>query len=154
MGVKTTKTTKETQKLAETLAKEILSLEDQPGACVVALVGDLGAGKTSFVQGFAKALGIKEKITSPTFTIVKKFEIRNSKFETLIHMDIYRIDNFKELKGLDWDGIVSNAKNVVLIEWAEKIEKILPRPYFLVNFEHSQTIYGEHSRTIDITLVK
>ena len=151
---KTTKTEAETQKMAETLAKEVLSVEGQPGACVVALVGDLGAGKTVFVRGFAKALGVKEKITSPTFVILKSYKLQAKSYKLLVHIDAYRLDNPEEMEILGWSEAIKDPKNIILIEWAEKIEKILPKPYFLVNFSHNGAIRGEHSRTIDIKLIK
>jgi len=158
---KTTKTLKETQKLAGDLARKILSSKKQPVVRLVALVGDLGAGKTAFVQGFAEALGIKDRVVSPTFTIMKKFQIPNlksqinskpkiQKYKTLIHVDVYRLDNPKEIEDLGWDEIIKNEGNIILVEWAEKIRKILPKPYFLAGLEHK----SEGERTIDIKLIK
>ena len=81
--VKLTKSPSETKKLAEALAKGILKQETKSKkAIVIGLTGELGSGKTTFLQGFAKGLGIKQKILSPTFIIMRKFEIRNSKSET------------------------------------------------------------------------
>ena len=72
----TTTSYKQTQKFGENFAKEILKLQPQKQAIVLALHGNLGGGKTTFLQGFAKGLGIKEKILSPTFVIMKRFDIR------------------------------------------------------------------------------
>lgn len=92
---------------------------------VITLNGELGAGKTTFTQGFAKALGIKDKITSPTFVLIRQYQIPESK-KTLYHIDLYRLDNIIDLKSLGLNEIISNPDNIVLIEWAEKIEKSLP----------------------------
>jgi tRNA threonylcarbamoyladenosine biosynthesis protein TsaE len=106
------------------------------------LVGDLASGKTAFVQGFAKALGIKEKVTSPTFVLMKKFEtnLRSERgarqFRTLVHVDAYRIDNPKEIVVLGWTEILKESSNIILVEWADRIKEILPKKYFLVKFKH------------------
>lgn len=146
-----TKNEKETQKLARELAEKILnSKKDQPGAFLVALVGDLGAGKTTFVKGFAEALGIREQITSPTFVILKRFKLQASSFRNLIHIDAYRVDNIKELEYLGWKEMVQNSENIILIEWTDNIKDLLKKPYFLVNFGHK----SENERTLDIELIK
>ena len=120
---------RQTQKIAKELAKEIFknpSLNKE--ATVIGLVGDLGAGKTSFVQGFAKGLGIKEGILSPTFIILKRYKIQNTKYkiQNLYHIDCYRTDNSKEILDLGFKEIISNSKNIVIVEWADKIKKIMP----------------------------
>lgn len=97
-------------------------------AAVVALRGDLGSGKTAFVQAVAKVFGVQEYITSPTFVIQKKYKIHNlaSGFENLIHIDAYRLGNEQELSQLDWEKTIANPKNIIFIEWAERVEEILP----------------------------
>jgi tRNA threonylcarbamoyladenosine biosynthesis protein TsaE len=136
-----------TQKIAEEFTKKIFRLRPRQGAAIIGLSGELGSGKTTFVQGFAKALGIKERVVSPTFVLMKKSEIRNSKsetnskfkkfkFKTLYHIDAYRIKNPKEIIDLGWKEIIKNPQNIILIEWAEKIKKILPQKHFLINFKH------------------
>ncbi len=127
----------QTQKLAANLAKQIAS---KPGfdaiAAVIGLFGELGSGKTSFAQGFAKALGIKEKITSPTFVIMKVYGLKTRDSRHLIHVDAYRIQNPKEILDLGWKEIVANPKNIIIIEWAERLKKILPKNYIQIRFEH------------------
>ena len=138
---------RQTKKLGEILAKEVLRTKvSQKGALIVGLEGDLGGGKTTFLQGLAKGLGIKEKILSPTFIIMRKFEIRNSKFETnskfkirefqtFYHVDCYRIQKQKEILDLGFKKIVSTPRNIVAIEWAEKIRKTIPGEAIWVKFE-------------------
>jgi len=96
-------------------------------AVVVGLSGDLGSGKTTFVQSVAKILKIEKYITSPTFVIQKRYKITSDKisFENLIHIDAYRLESGEELLNLDWKEIVKNPKNLVFIEWPEKVEDIL-----------------------------
>lgn len=125
-----------TQKLGEKLAQDFLiSKKIEKKALVIGLEGDLGGGKTTFVQGFAKGLGIKEKILSPTFVILKKFKILNGRFETFYHIDCYRIGGPKDILDLGFNEIISNPKNIVLIEWANKIKKILPKQVIVLTFE-------------------
>ncbi len=85
----------------------------------------MGAGKTTFVRGFAKGLGIKEKIISPTFVLIKQHQIPNSK-KLLYHIDLYRLENSNLIKNLGLEEILNNS-NLIIIEWAEKIEKLLPK---------------------------
>lgn len=122
-----TKNPSQTKKAGEVLAKEILKIKPGKKALVLGLEGDLGGGKTTFLQGLAKGLGIKEKILSPTFVILKKFKIKNSKFETFYHIDCYRIEEVKEILDLGFKEIVVDPKNIVAIEWADSIRKIIPK---------------------------
>lgn len=122
----------ETQDIGQALAETI---EVQDKAIVFGLTGDLGAGKTTFLQGFAKGLGIKEKVISPTFVIMNRFDIKKAKFDNFYHLDCYRIEDVKEMKNLDFEEIISNPKNIVCIEWPEKIKKILPEYLISIRFE-------------------
>lgn len=152
-----TKTPKETKMVGRILAKEVLRLENNgKGALNIALNGELGAGKTTFVQGFVLGFGIKEEITSPTFLIMKKIELHKHKlqtirqladykpwpgrlqtnFKSLYHLDCYRLKNEKDLIDLDIKEIFANPENIVLIEWAEKIKKILPKETIKINFKY------------------
>lgn len=124
---------KETRNLAKRFGKRIHG--------VVGLVGELGSGKTTFVQGFAEGLGIKEKIISPTFILIRQHKIPKTK-KMLYHIDLYRLD-FGDL-GLK--EIIDNPTNTVLIEWAEKIKSLLPKETVWINFEQ----VDEHQRKITI----
>ena len=136
----------QTQKIAINLAREIFPPKaDQPRAgktklvkkaVVVGLVGELGSGKTVFAKGFAKGLGIKEIITSPTFVLLKKFKIKNLKFKNFVHIDAYRVEKVKELLDLGFKGLISDPKNVILIEWADRVKSILPKNYIQIKFKH------------------
>lgn len=115
----------ETQDLGKKIAKEILLSQTKKEAIVLWLKGNLGSGKTTFLQGFAKGLGIKEKILSPTFVVMKRFELKNKQYKNFYHIDLYRLKNKNEIKGLKIDEIIKDSKNIVAIEWPEKIKKIL-----------------------------
>ena len=134
----------ETEKLARMLAKEILRYkkvypERSRRALVFGLIGNLGAGKTTFIQAFAKGLGIKSKITSPTFVLMKKYK-------NLYHIDCYRIKNAKDILELDFKEITSNPLHIIMIEWAEKIKSILPKDAIRIKFK----IIGKNGRKIEI----
>lgn len=124
----------ETKKIGRKLAKKILSFSDRKNAFVIALKGDLGSGKTTFLQGFAKGLGIQEKILSPTFVIFKKFPFFADK-RNFYHIDCYRIQNSKEILDLGFKQMISDPKNIIAIEWAERIEDILPKDTLTLEFE-------------------
>lgn len=112
------------------------------GGGVFALSGDLGSGKTTFIQGFAKGLGIKSKIISPTFILMRTYKgIRQL---TLCHLDLYRLegDVEEEVKNLGLEEIWDDPKNIVVIEWAEKIKSILPKNTKWIRF--SNPLRGEN----------
>jgi tRNA threonylcarbamoyladenosine biosynthesis protein TsaE len=138
-----------TQKVAEKLAKKILQTPHlfllpstggglRRGAVVLALVGDLGAGKTTFVQGFASALGIKEKITSPTFLIVKSYKLKTKNYKLFYHIDAYRLRSSKELLDLGFAELLKNQENIIVVEWADKVRDILPAETIFIEFFHGK----------------
>ena len=135
----------QTRILAEKLAEDISKIRKRK-AFLIGLEGDLGGGKTTFVQGLAKGLKIKQKILSPTFVIYRKIQIpkskcqikskiQNPKFQNFYHIDCYRIKKPKELLTLNFQDIISNPKNIVCIEWADKVKKILPKDILWIKFE-------------------
>lgn len=135
---------KETEKIGEKLAKLIIS--GKLKRRILALEGELGGGKTTFLKGFAKGLKIREKISSPTFILMRRFKIKNSKFENFYHIDCYRIENEKEILNLGLKEILQNPKNIVAIEWADKIRALLPRKTIFLFFE----ILGKTQRKITL----
>jgi len=129
------KSIKELEEFANKLAKELTPQKDI--ATVVALSGELGAGKTTFVQAIARSLNIQEIVSSPTFNIIKMFSINNSNFKQLIHIDAYRLENPKELELLNWQEMLQNSHNLIFIEWPERIKEILPKHYRLISLLHN-----------------
>ena len=127
----------QTKKTGEALAKELLREPIRKKAFVLALEGDLGGGKTTFLQGFARGLGIKDKILSPTFVLMKRFALKKNKksFKDFYHLDCYRIEKPKDILSLDFKKIISNPHNVVAIEWADRIKKILPKDALILKFD-------------------
>ncbi|MCX6759011.1 MAG: tRNA (adenosine(37)-N6)-threonylcarbamoyltransferase complex ATPase subunit type 1 TsaE [Candidatus Nealsonbacteria bacterium] len=132
-----TKSSAQTKKLGEFFAKNILKRSPTKKVIVLGLIGDLGGGKTTFLQGFAKGLGIKEKILSPTFIIMRRFRIcaNSRKFADFYHIDCYRIKRPEEILELGFKEIISNSKNLVAVEWAGRIKKILPKNVLILKFE-------------------
>ncbi len=159
---------KETQKIAAKMAKEMVvgpirsrgalrALAASNGVNIIALEGELGAGKTAFVQAFVKALGVKEKVKSPTFNIIKKYKIpsrsngysfrwqshRGSSTRSglmairyLYHIDCYRLRDHKDATPIGIKEILKEKENFVLIEWPERISKILPRRITKIHIDH------------------
>lgn len=103
----------------------------EKGAAVVALHGELGAGKTTFVQMLAKALGVNEAVTSPTFVVMKRYELPQEKndIKTLVHIDAYRIEDENEMTPLRFTELLATPGFLICIEWAEKIKNFLPKSY-------------------------
>lgn len=125
----------ETKEVGRSLAKKLLKIEDRKRAIVLALKGDLGGGKTTFVQGFADGLGIKQRILSPTFTIIKGYRLRLKNYKLFYHIDCYRIKKSKELIDLGLMEIVENQKDIIAIEWAEKTRRVIPKDAIWIKFE-------------------
>lgn len=143
-----TKNAQETKKIAALLAGEVLKKKtDLPHALVIGLVGKLGSGKTTFAQGFAKGLGIKGNVLSPTFVLMKQYALKKAAFRNFIHVDCYRLDNQEELVPLGWRDMVKNPQNLILIEWADRVLAALPRSFIRITFNH----LNETSRSIVIT---
>jgi len=135
-----TKSAKQTQKLGEGLAYRL------KGGEIIGLIGELGSGKTTFVQGLAKGLGIKKRVLSPTFIFVRPYNLFPIPY-TLFHIDLYRIKTSEDAKDLGLEEIWSDPKNIVVIEWAEKIKDILPEKTIKIYFEY----LGEKKRRIIIS---
>jgi len=133
----------QTKKLGKNLAEKILRTEPLNKAFIIGLEGDLGGGKTTFLQGFARGLGIRRRILSPTFVIMRKFKIPRGKIVHYLlstarwfhHIDCYRITRPKQLLDLGFKKIISDPKNIVVIEWANRIKKILPKDVIWITFE-------------------
>lgn len=149
MTVITTRNAQETQKVASLLASEVQSIETAR-AVVLALNGELGAGKTTFTQGFCRALGIKDRITSPTFVLMKIYQRAGArqKFKHVVHIDCYRIDQPDELMRLGLEELLADPDAIILIEWADRIKKALPGHAITLDFTHGQK---PNERAITIT---
>lgn len=111
---------------------------------VVALYGDLGAGKTTFVQGILQGLGISDNATSPSFVIINEYQVKEKNY-SVYHLDLYRLEDISEIEDLGIDDIMKNG-SILIIEWAEKMKELLPKDCVKIYFE----ITGENEREIRI----
>ena len=144
-----TKSAKETQNLGKTIADSFLK-EKESGhfldrALILCLYGELGSGKTTFTQGFAKGLGISTRLLSPTFIIVRRYSVQNRN-NFFYHIDLYRIKNMSDLDGLGLREIFSDPHAIICIEWAERLGKLLPKNKIDIQFE----VLNEEERRISI----
>lgn len=117
----TTNSFEETQKFGEELSQHF------SGGEIVLLHGDLGSGKTTLTQGIAKGLGITKKVVSPTFLIMRRYAIENNPISMLYHIDAYRLKDALDAEGLGLGEIFADTNGVVVCEWPERIQSILPK---------------------------
>lgn len=138
-----TENSKQTQSLGEMLAEEIKD------GRIVCMTGELGSGKTTFTQGLLKGLKVKGPYTSPTFLIMKhykkeipnpksqipnKSKISNYKIQNIYHVDAYRVKS-EDIINLGWEEMIKKKNNVIIIEWADRIEEIIPSDAVWIKFE-------------------
>ncbi len=139
-------------KETEDFARKVLGFLEQKkkigGAEVLALYGDLGAGKTAFVKTLGKLLGIKESITSPTFPIMKSYKPQTLSFKRLVHIDAYRIENHREITDLGFSDLIKEEGTLIAIEWPEKIREVLPTALTEIYFE----FVDETTRNINLKI--
>ncbi|MDD2239192.1 MAG: tRNA (adenosine(37)-N6)-threonylcarbamoyltransferase complex ATPase subunit type 1 TsaE [Kiritimatiellae bacterium] len=128
----------ETQAVAARLAAEV------PDGAVVCLHGDLGAGKTCFVQGLAKALGVRRPVGSPTFTLINEYRGRRG----LAHIDLYRLRGAADAFGLGLEDYLEHFDGVVAIEWAERLGELMPEDCWHVRLAEGAA--GDESRRVTV----
>lgn len=138
----------QTKKLGELLAGELHG--GSASRRIIALSGELGSGKTTFTQGLLKSLGVKGPYTSPTFIVLKhykrhvtidqkqltKMDLSNvkSQMSNVYHIDAYRV-SAKDILNLGWEEIIADKNNIMIIEWADRIKKIIPKKAVWIKFE-------------------
>ena len=135
-----TESAESTKKIAKEFAKQISKGD------FIAFYGNLGSGKTTFIQGLAQGLGIKRRIISPTFIIVRHYNLKKDNF---YHIDLYRSESNSDILGLGIDDILNDKNNIIALEWAEKMGKMLPNKRIDVYFEY----LGDNKRKITIKYV-
>ena len=134
-----TKSPYETKELATKVVKNIAI------GSVIALIGDLGAGKTAFTQGFAKVMGIKDAVGSPTFKLVSEYEGLE---HWLYHIDCYRLKNAQQFMNIGGEEYLYPMNGITLIEWADIIEEILPHDTIMINFKRIASKFNYREITI------
>jgi tRNA threonylcarbamoyladenosine biosynthesis protein TsaE len=121
------KSEKETARIAGKI------INNFPDCNLFGLSGNLGSGKTVFVKGVAKAIGVKENITSPTFVVMKMYQGRK---HNLIHIDAYRLEGRVDLETIGFGEFSSDSMGFVFIEWPEKVFDTIPKDMKIINFEY------------------
>ncbi len=107
---------------------------------MLALSGDLGAGKTTFVQGFFKGLGLGGRAPSPTFVIMRRRALkRHKRFSNVFHVDAYRLKRAAALKPLGFADLLADPKNIILVEWADRARGIMPKHALRLTFTHGKS---------------
>jgi tRNA threonylcarbamoyladenosine biosynthesis protein TsaE len=126
------------QEQTSDIASRILALaqEGRSGATIIALSGDLGAGKTTLAQAIGRALGVEEAMVSPTFVIAKFYPLSGQKYDRLAHVDAYRIESLGELAPLKWNSLIDDPRTLIVLEWPELIEGALPAQMLRFNIAH------------------
>jgi tRNA threonylcarbamoyladenosine biosynthesis protein TsaE len=136
--------------VAEKILTYARAYKKEGSAFVVALSGTLGAGKTALTQELAKLLGVAEQVVSPTFVVMKRYQIDSAlalPFEYLVHIDAYRIEEDDEMRPLRFNEVLEEDTTLVCIEWAEKIKNVLPESLLTVTI----TLESDDSRTFTFT---
>lgn len=131
----------DTKKLAKKIAIKLRS-----GETTIGLIGQLGAGKTTFIQYIAKALGVKSTVNSPTFNILKFYKTSHPRIKQLCHVDAYRLNSIDELIALGVEEFFERDDTVTVIEWADKVRKILPKKTMVINIK----IKNENERVFEV----
>jgi tRNA threonylcarbamoyladenosine biosynthesis protein TsaE len=134
--IKISKNTKETGEIAKSFLMKLKPFKKR--ATIVGMYGDLGTGKTNFTQAVAKHFGIKRKINSPTFVIIKHYNLKNKNFDDFFHIDAYRLKNEKELIHLGWKELTSNPKHLIFIEWPINVIKAMPKQHHKIFISHTK----------------
>lgn len=140
----TTRTIHTEDELGAILEEVLEMLVGRSGTPVIALTGELGAGKTTFVQLLAKRLGVTEHVTSPTFLIMRRYETTNDRFSALVHIDAYRIEDPHELEVIGVPDVMREAGTLVCIEWPERASGIVPKDAYRMSLE----LHDDGTRTV------
>lgn len=114
--------------LVERVLQKLENREEKNRAALVALEGELGAGKTTFTQALAKRLGVEGAVQSPTYVLMKSYELSNQPFERLMHIDAYRLADAAEFAALNPASFLVDPGALVVVEWPERIGAALPKP--------------------------
>jgi len=149
------------EELKDFVENFLQQLPSRDSATVIGLYGNLGAGKTTLVKELAKQLGVSEDVTSPTFTLMKTYELDPGSlgsvnelkvrddvpsFKKLIHIDLYRIENAEEIKIINLEELFEEKDSIILIEWIDRIENELKDDFMKIKIEYKD----ENSREIEI----
>lgn len=139
------------EETAESAGQLLTEIKEQAGsldkASVLALSGNLGAGKTTWVQKLAAHLGVVDQVNSPTFVLRKRYPLTDEVFKDLVHFDAYRLHSAQELADLGWREDTARADRLICVEWPERVREILPKEVWWLRFEVSD----QNSRLIRVS---
>ena len=138
---------RETKRLAARIFRDLRRSQRRP--LILALEGELGSGKTTFIQGLARALGIREKVQSPTFVLMRWYRLpraRRGGFRHLVHVDAYRLESLGQARHLGLKDTFRDCDAIVVIEWADRIRKLVPKNAIWIVFAHK----GRNKRLITV----
>jgi tRNA threonylcarbamoyladenosine biosynthesis protein TsaE len=127
---------KETSEIAKEILTDLRKEKNSKKAVILGLVGELGAGKTAFTKALAKELKIKDRVSSPTFVLMRRYETKDKDFKRLYHFDCYRMESASELKKINWEEISKDSQALVVLEWADLVKKVLPKDTIWLKFSH------------------
>jgi len=130
----TSRSLADTKTFAESLLKRLVEAP-RKGAAVLALYGNLGAGKTALTKELALFLGVKDTVNSPTFILEKIYKVKHPVFERLVHIDAYRLEEPQELSHLGFTELAADGGNLIVVEWAEQVEGLIPETALRVHAE-------------------
>lgn len=132
-----------TERAMQAFADKIARRVKRTRWSVLALEGELGSGKTAFTRAFARALGVRARITSPTFVLARRYRItksssasHKSSVRNLWHLDVYRLRGREDLATINFHDIINDSDNIVVIEWADKIRSAVPKNAVWIKFRH------------------
>ncbi len=146
-----TENARQTASLGQKLAREIIKRQEegrQEQAAIVCLYGELGSGKTTFTQGFARTFGLTKRFLSPTFIIVRRYNISKI-YQSLIHVDLYRVDTTTDIKGVGLMEMLSDPSAIIMIEWADRLRSLIPKRRIDIHFMVKNN--GQHDIEIKFT---
>ncbi len=135
------KSDSETKEYARNLVRDL------KGPTVLALDGELGAGKTTFVQGLAEELGIEKRVLSPTFVFLRSYNLENPKFKKFHHFDLYRCRSLADVKSIGFEEVLGEEGSLVVIEWPEVARVLLPKNTRWIKIRK----VGENEREIEVS---
>lgn len=135
---------KDIDTIVEKILQKIEKSKSDKGATVLLLYGDLGAGKTTISKTLAKQIGVREKVLSPTFVIMKRYKTKHKDFKNLIHIDSYRLENGKDLEKLGFKNWLLESDSLIIIEWPENVSQILSDKFLKIFLLHK----GDKTRLI------
>lgn len=146
MGVQKylTESAAETHRLGQKIGLQLSS------GCVFCLTGPLGSGKTVFAQGLAEGLGIRERVLSPTFILMREYDLHRPGLSRFYHLDFYRLESAGEVEALGLGEIFQDPQAVVVIEWGEKVRSVLPAEYRQVVFSGE----GDEKRSVRLEKIR